>query len=73
MPTCCDLNTTNFVNQSVTTIAYNDELGEHPLIEVIYYNGANWSQQGVFTQIRKEVGQIVVDHGGPATGIIKLS
>lgn len=73
MPTCCDLSVTNFVNQLSTTIAYGGEYGEHPLIEVVYYFEGNWVQQGISTQIRIEPGQIVVDHGGPATGLIKLT
>lgn len=71
--TCCDQNTTTFVNQSVTTLPYNGEYGEHPLVEVVYLMGEEWIQQGVFTQIKIEPGQIVIDHGGPATGIIKLT
>lgn len=73
MATCCDQNTTNFVNESVTTVAYGGEYGEHPLVEVVYYDGVNWIQQGMFTQVRIEPGQIVVDHGGNATGLIKLT
>lgn len=71
--TCCEIIQQNFVNESITTVPYADELGEHPLIEVVYYDGTNWVQQGIFTQIRKESGQIVVDHGGLATGVIKIS
>lgn len=71
--TCCPLDTTNFVNQSTTTVPYGGEYGEHPLVEVIYLIDGVWIQQGVFTQIKIEAGQIVVDHGGAATGLIKLS
>lgn len=73
MATCCDQNTTNFVNQSVTTIAYGGEYGERPLVQVVYYQDGAWVQQGISTQIIIEPGQIVVDHGGPATGLIKLT
>lgn len=73
MATCCDQNMTNFVNQSVTTIAYGGEYGDHPLVEVVYFIGGQWIQSGVFTNIKIEPGQIVVDHGGPASGVIKLT
>lgn len=71
--TCCPLNTTTFVNESITTVPYNGEYGEHPLVEVVYLVDDVWIQQGVFTQKKIEAGQIVVDHGGNATGVIKLS
>lgn len=71
--TCCPLNTISFVNETVTTIPYSGEYGVHPLIEVVYFEGSQWIQQGISTQIRIEPGQIVVDHGGAASGIIKLT
>lgn len=71
--TCCPLNTTNFVNQSSTTVPYNGEYGLRPLVQVTYFIDGQWIQQGVFSEIRIQAGQIVVDHGGPATGLIKLS
>lgn len=72
---CCNLNTVNFVNQLTTTVAYSGEFGPKPLVEVIYYDDVTeeWTQQGVFTNVRIQPGQIYVDHGGPATGIIKIS
>lgn len=70
---CCDLNTTTFVNQLTTTIAYGGEYGERPLVEVIYLVDGQWIQQGVFSNIRIQPGQIFIDHGGPSTGVVKLS
>lgn len=70
---CCELNTTNFVNQATTTIAYAGEFGDKPLVEVIYFIDGQWIQQGVFSNIRIQPTQIFIDHGGPATGIVKLS
>lgn len=52
---------------------YNGEFGEKPLVEVIYYVDEEWIQQGVFTDVRIQPGQIVVNHGSAATGIIKVS
>lgn len=73
MPTCCSVNTVNFVNKTSTTVPYNGEFGEKPLVEVIYYVDEEWIQQGVFTDVRIQPGQIVVNHGSAATGIIKVS
>lgn len=67
---CCELNTVNFVNVATTTIPY---VGEKPLIQVSYYDGTSWVFNGVFTSIKIEPTQIVIDHGGLATGIVKIS
>lgn len=67
---CCELNTVNFVNVATTTIPY---VGEKPLIQVSYYDGTSWVFNGVFTNIKIEPTQIVIDHGGLATGIVKIS
>lgn len=70
---CCELNTTNFVNVATTTIPYAGEFGDKPLVQVIYYDGTSWVFMGIFTNIKIEPTQIVIDHGGLATGIVKLS
>jgi hypothetical protein len=67
--TCCVQNTFNFVNQAVTSVAFPNPVS----VEVLYKVDGVWIQAGVFTQITKSPTGVVVDHGGLATGIIKIT
>lgn len=74
-----------FVNQSVTEIGYGgalqDQLGMMPSVNVFYYDtdaeeGGLVSGAGVFTKIAFDgdpLTKITITHGGPASGVIKLS
>lgn len=73
---CCPLNTFNFINATQTTIPYAGEFGDKPLVDVMYLIDGEWIAKGVFTNIYLlgfPTSSIKVDHGGPATGVIKLS
>lgn len=66
---CCPQNITSFFNQTSTTISYS---GVKPLVSVIYFVDGVWKEAGVFTEIRFTGSNVIVNHGGPATGKIVL-
>lgn len=68
--TCCPENTIPFVNQATSTIPFT---GDKPLVTVSYFIDGVWRALGVMTQIRFVGSNIEIDHGGAATGIIKLT
>lgn len=76
---CCSPTIISFFNTSSTTIAYGPGLqlqyGQVPNVTVSYWDGTKYVSAGIMTQI-KFVGfpliQITVDHGGPATGLLKI-
>lgn len=71
---CCPNDITPFTNASSTTIPYAGAYGDTPTVDVMYENeDGTFTKAGVFTLISILPGSIVVDHGGPATGFIKLS
>lgn len=78
---CCNPSVTTFFNVPSTTIGYGPSMqsqyGAAPKVTVLYWDEANeqYVAAGVFTSISfvgYPVNQIVVDHGGPGTGIIKI-
>lgn len=51
------------------------QYGQVPNVTVSYWDGTQYISAGVMTQIRfvgLPVTQITVDHGGTATGILKI-
>jgi hypothetical protein len=78
---CCKPYQFPFANQAFTDINYTPEmresLGEAPKIEVFYWDpeaGEYYQTNGVpGSQMKFDGETISVDHGGLATGIIKLS
>lgn len=67
---CCNVTIQSFLNQSSTTIPFT---GQRPTVSVIYLQAdGTFLQSGVMTQINIAGTQVVVDHGGPASGWIKL-
>lgn len=73
---CCPESITTFAGASSTTVPYNGEYGSNPKVTVLYLQDGLWVASGIMTQIAMigtPVTQVKVDHGGPATGIIKLS
>lgn len=69
---CCEEILTPFINESETTVPYSGEFGDEPNVEVMYEIDGVW-QQGVFSGVRFTGTSVIVDHGGAATGVIKLS
>ncbi len=80
---CVEPDTFTFINQTRTEIIYGGSLkerhGAYPSVLVYYYQETETSGEiiilGTYTRISM-VGnpptKIIVDHGGPATGIIKI-
>lgn len=67
---CCNNNITSFSLVSSNTIAYT---GDKPTVSVIYLQpDGTFLQSGVFTQIIYTTTDVIIYHGGPASGVIKL-
>lgn len=66
---CCAESITTFAGVSSTTVPYS---GNKPMVTVLYMVDGVWTAAGVFTSIKITETQVIVDHGGVATGIIKL-
>ena len=67
---CCNITIESFLAQSLTTIPFT---GQRPIVSVIYLQpDGTFLQAGVMTQINVIGSQVVVDHGGPASGYVKL-
>lgn len=67
---CCDVNIIPFISQASTTIPYT---GSRPTVSVIYLQAdGTYLQAGVMTQINIIGTDVVVDHGGLASGFIKV-
>lgn len=67
---CCNVTIQSFLVQSITTIPYT---GDKPTVSVIYLQpDGTFLQAGVMTQINIIGSNVVVDHGGPASGFIKI-
>lgn len=74
--TCCPETIVPFNNQAVTDIPYSLEYGIKPLVTPLYFVGGEWIAQGMMTSIKllgTPTNLIRVEHGGPASGIIKIS
>lgn len=70
--TCCEQNIIPFVEEDETIVPYAGEYGQEPQVDVLYNIEGVW-QAGVFTSIQRTPTEITVNHGGAATGVIKLS
>ncbi len=65
---CCPINIIQFGSVDYTDIAYS---GQPPMVEVMYFiDGVLKNAMSVITM---DGSNIHIDHGGPSTGIIKLS
>lgn len=71
--TCCESILQTFTEELITTVPYNGEFGDEPQVDVMYLVGDEWHAAGVFTSISRTPTEITVDHGGEATGVIKIS
>jgi len=76
---CCDPLVVPFFNAWTTTVGYGPSLqvkfGLAPNVSVSYWDGTQYVTAGITTQVKFNtypVTQITVDHGGPATGFIKI-
>lgn len=75
---CCNPTIITFFNSATTTVAYGPGLqsqyGPVPNINVSYWDGTQYVAAGIMTQVKFDypVTNIMIDHGGPATGLIKI-
>jgi len=75
---CCTPIITQFVNATLTTIPFGDSqktiYGDVPTVKILYYEEGEFREStGFLTQVKLEDDQLTVNHGGPATGIIKVN
>jgi hypothetical protein len=76
---CCNPITIPFFNKTTSTVSYGPALqlqfGSAPNVTVTYWDGTQYVAAGIMTQIKLvgyPVTQIEIDHGGMATGLIKI-
>ena len=67
--TCCNIILTTFVNAASTTVGYG---GNKPTVTVTYLIDGVWQTLGVAPVITFTASNVIVDHGGPNTGVIKF-
>lgn len=68
--TCCPIITKTFVNEMVTTIPYTGLL---PIISVGYLQDDSTLQfEGLFYYMQVTPTDIIITHGGPSTGVVKI-
>lgn len=67
---CCNLNITPFASVSTTTVPWT---GNRPTISVAYLQAdGTFLVNGMFTQIDFQPTEFIIDHGGPASGFVKI-
>ena len=67
---CCPEIIVPFNGVAETVVPYS---GTSPLIQMVYSVGGQLIAQGVFTNWTLSAGTITFDHGGVASGFIKIS
>ncbi len=76
---CCPQTILPFTNEPITIIGLTDALKSSytlvPNIEVVYLDEqtGEYVLEGIITNIHVTASQIIIDHGGNATGFIKLN
>lgn len=74
--TCCAELIITFTGQATTDIPYANEFGAKPMVTVLYFIDGEWQTSGVFTTIKLQgnpTNNIHIDHGGIASGVVKVS
>ncbi len=67
---CCEPIIQNFLSESITTVGY---IGNKPTVSVAYLQAdGTFISTGMFTQILITATEVIIDHGGPASGFVKL-
>lgn len=73
---CCPYFITPFNNASVTTIDYGPliqaEYGRRPTVVVYYRDNGELVLSDEMNRVEVTEDSIIVDHGGPASGIVKV-
>lgn len=67
---CCTVNIQSFVLETITTVPW---AGLRPTISVAYLQAdGTFLEAGVSTQIDFTPTDVIINHGGPATGLVKI-
>lgn len=66
---CCDIQIIPFVAAASSTIPYT---GDRPTVTVSYFVDGVWQALGYVTNQTLTDTDIIIDHGGPMTGVIKI-
>ena len=67
---CCVPIIQSFLSESITTVGYT---GNKPTVSVAYLQAnGTFITIGVMTQIQITATSVIIDHGGPASGWVKL-
>lgn len=73
---CCPSNIIPFNNTAVSVVAYTPAMiatyGQKPKVQVIYYDNGEYYISNVQSSVKFAGNEITIDHGGPATGLIKI-
>lgn len=67
--TCCVTTIIPFVNQATSVVPY---MGNKPTVSMYYNIEGVWQAAGVATAITYGAASVTIDHGGNATGVVKL-
>jgi len=71
---CCTPTIVPF-NEAVTTVNYTALAalyGQDPNVQVYYKEGANYVLSNDMTSVKFDGVNIIVDHGGPVVGLLKI-
>jgi hypothetical protein len=75
---CCEPIISTFLNETETVIPFpasaQDIYGELPTVKILYLQDGEYIEgTGFITNIKLDDGEIIINHGGEATGIIKIN
>lgn len=67
---CCTAIIQPFLSEAITTVGYT---GNKPTVSVAYLQAdGTFISSGIMTQIQITLTDVIIDHGGPASGFVKL-
>lgn len=73
---CCPPTIVPFTNQPTVTIPYSpfmiEEYGVTPNVQVYYKEGTEYVLSNDMNAVTVEPGSILVDNGGPNSGVVKI-
>jgi hypothetical protein len=70
MSLCCTITTQEFTNEVTTTVPYT---GDEPTVNVYYVQPDGSYREDFMVQKVLGASSVVISHGGPATGFVKLT
>lgn len=70
MPLCCAVTEQEFTNEVITTVPFT---GDEPTVSVYYRQTDGTYREDILTQVVLNGASVVINHGGPATGVVKIT